>query len=279
MNTEEIERRKLQLDDIAHRDENGIEFWYAREIQEALNYKEWRNFEVAIKRAIEAAENANTPARYHFVEVNKMVSLGSGSQREVKDYKLTRYACYLIAMNGDTRKEEIAFAQSYFAVLTRKQELIAQRMNEIKRLQERQSLSESEVELSRIAYEHGVDDKGFGIIRSKGDAALFGGYNTANMKKRLGVSNGPLADRLPAITITAKSLAAQMTSMNVENNNICGTAPIANEHVINNKGVRKTLTDRGIYPENLPPEEDTKKVDRRIKSETKKLSQERFKEE
>ena len=271
MQSTAIGKRLLTLDELSH-NEDGTEFWYAREIQEFLGYTEWRNFEVAIKRAIVSADTAERPARNHFVEVNKMVPLGSGSQRQVRDYKLTRYACYLIAMNGDTRKPEIAFAQSYVAVTTRKQELIEKRMGELQRLTARHSLAESEKALAAIAFERGVDDRGFARIKSRGDAALFGGNDTRAMKKRLGVSEKkPLADYLPDVTIAAKNLANSMTAHNVAENDLNGEAAICDEHVDNNLSVRETLVSRGIKPEELPAEEDTKKVERRVKADERRL--------
>lgn len=275
MEPSEIEKRRLALEDCVNIDENGVEFWYARDLQQMLGYTEWRNFEVAIKRAMLAAETSKAPDESHFVEVNKMIAIGKGAQRKVRDYKLTRYACYLIAMNGDPRKDEIAFAQSYFALKTRRQELIEQRMEELQRLQARETLSKSEKQLSAIAYERGVDSRGFGIIRSRGDQALFGGHDTRAMKKRLGVPDKkPLADALPSVTLAAKNLANTMTSHNVKEKDLYGAASIGNEHVDNNKSVRETLTSRGIYPEKLPPAEDAKKLARRVKADERKLEKE-----
>lgn len=271
MQSTEIGKRLPTLDELAH-EEGGTEFWYAREIQEMLGYTEWRNFEVAVKRAMVSADTAERPARNHFVEVNKMVSLGSGSQRKVRDYKLTRYACYLVAMNGDTRKPEIAFAQSYFAMATRKQELIEKRMGELQRLTARKSLAESEKALAAAAFERGVDDRGFARIKSRGDSALFGGNDTRAMKKRLGVpERAALADFLPDVTIAAKNLANSMTAHNVAENGLDGEAAIRDEHVDNNLSVRETLVSRGIRPEDLPAEEDTKKVERRVKADERRL--------
>ena len=202
-----------------------------------------------------------------------MIIVGKGAQRAVKDYMLTRYACYLIAQNGDPKKEEIAFAQSYFAVQTRKQELIEERISLIERTEARGRLRESEKRLSQNIYERGVDDAGFGRIRSKGDQALFGGYTTQEMKERLGVKDGrPLADFLPTLSIAAKNLAAEMTNYNVEEKDLRGERDITGEHVQNNRSVRDMLGQRGIQPENLPPAEDIKKLERRVKSQEKKLA-------
>lgn len=274
MDRSEIERRRLTLDDLAHTDEDGIEFWYARDLQGLFGYTEWRNFEVSMRRAISSMDTTKTPVQHHFVEVNKMVALGSGAQREVRDFKLTRYACYLIAMNGDPRKDEIAFAQSYFALQTRKQELIEQRMSEIRRLESRSSLADSEKYLAAVAFERGVDSKGFARIKSRGDAALFGGHDTRAMKKRLGIPDKkPLADVLPDVTIAAKNLATSMTAHNTEEKDLHGEAAIGREHIENNEGVRQTLVSRGIRPEELPTEEDTKKLERRVKADARKLEQ------
>ena len=231
------------------------------------------NFAKAIVRAIESCETSGIAVQDHFREVTKMITVGKGAQRAVKDYMLTRYACYLIAQNGDPKKEEIAFAQSYFAVQTRKQELIEERISLIERTEARGRLRESEKRLSQNIYERGVDDAGFGRIRSKGDQALFGGYTTQEMKERLGVKDGrPLADFLPTLSIAAKNLAAEMTNYNVEEKDLRGERDITGEHVQNNRSVRDMLGQRGIQPENLPPAEDIKKLERRVKSQEKKLA-------
>ena len=259
---------------MIHSDEGAhIEFWYARELMPLLGYERWENFDKAVSRAMESCETSGIEVSDHFREVTKMVSLGSGAQRSIKDYMLTRYACYLIAQNGDPKKEEIAFAQSYFAVQTRKQELIEERIALIERTEARGRLRESEKRLSQNIYERGVDDAGFGRIRSKGDRALFGGYTTQEMKDRLGVKDTrPLADFLPTLTIAAKNLATEMTNYNVEEKDLQGERAITGEHVQNNLSVREMLGQRGIKPENLPPAEDIKKLERRVKSQEKKLA-------
>lgn len=273
MNKDLINSMKNTFDDLVHYDsEANIEFWYAREIQAALGYARWENFDTAIKRAKTACETSKIQVSDHFRDVTKMVALGSGSTRNIADIKLTRYACYLIAQNGDPRKNEIAFAQSYFALQTRKQELIEDRINLLRRFEARQRLSASETLLSKNIYERGVDDKGFGRIRSAGDSALFG-KSTAAMKEQLEVKpNRPLADFLPTLSIAAKNLATEMTNHNTEEKNLYGETSITREHVGNNKAVRSMLAERGIKPEALPPAEDIKKLERRVKSEEKKLA-------
>ena len=274
MDKKRVSQIKEQFDLVIHSDEGAhIEFWYARELMPLLGYERWENFDKAVSRAMESCETSGIEVSDHFREVTKMVSLGSGAQRSIKDYMLTRYACYLIAQNGDPKKEEIAFAQSYFAVQTRKQELIEERIALIERTEARGRLRESEKRLSQNIYERGVDDAGFGRIRSKGDRALFGGYTTQEMKDRLGVKDTrPLADFLPTLTIAAKNLATEMTNYNVEEKDLQGEHAITGEHVQNNLSVREMLGQRGIKPENLPPAEDIKKLERRVKSQEKKLA-------
>lgn len=273
MDKKRIEQIKQQFDLVLHKDEpSDVEFWYARELMLLLGYERWENFDKAIQRAMDSCETSGIEVDNHFREVTKMVPLGSGSQRKVKDYMLTRYACYLIAQNGDPRKEEIAFAQGYFAVQTRKQELIEERISLIERTEARERLRESEKRLSQNIYERGVDDAGFGRIRSKGDQALFGGYTTQQMKRKLGVKdNRPLADFLPTLTIAAKNLATEMTNYNVEQKDLQGERSITAEHIQNNRSVRSMLGERGIKPEELPPSEDIKKLERRVKSHEKKI--------
>ena len=250
----------------------AIECWSARELQEIFGYKEWRNFLRVIEKAKISANNSGENIAHHFVDINKMVSLGSKAEREVEDIALTRYACYLVAQNGDAAKESIAFAQTYFAVQTRKQEIIEQRLLDVARVAAREKLSKSEKKLSGIIYERGVDEKGFAIIRSKGDQALFGGFSTHDMKKKLGVpENRPLADFLPTLTIKAKDFASELTSHNVTERDLHGETAIGKEHIDNNIAVRKILNERGVKPEALAAVEDVKKVQRRLEGEEKKI--------
>lgn len=263
---------KSLFDEIVHTTEDGIEYWLARDLQKLLGYARWENFEEAIARAIESCKTVQAKPVDHFREVTKIVNLGSKATREIKDYMLTRYACYLICQNGDPSKEEIAFAQSYFAVQTRKQELIEERMQYIQRNEARDRLKLSEKRLSQNIYERGVDDAGFTRIRSKGDQALFGGNTTQDMKNKLGISeNRPLADFLPTVTIAAKNLATEITNYNVEDKDLQGEFSITNEHIQNNTSVRDMLIQRGIKPENLPASEDMKKLERKIKKSEKEL--------
>lgn len=274
MNKELIFQMRSQFDALAqsHPEATNVEFWFARDLQEPLGYTRWENFLTAIKRAIESCKTTGYEPDHHFRGVTKLITHGKGGQRPVEDFMLTRYGCYLIAQNGDPRKEPIAFAQSYFAVQTRKQELIEERMKLMGRLEAREKLRASEKALSDNIFERGVDDQGFGRIRSKGDAALFGGHTTQAMKDKFGITQSrPLADFLPTLTIAAKNLATEMTNHNVQQADLHGEPAITKEHVQNNTSVRQMLGHRGIKPESLPPEEDIQKLERRVKADASKL--------
>lgn len=277
MDKQSIIQYKTSFDAIASyiEGEDGkekVEVWFARDLMSQLGYSKWENFQTAIGRAIDSCRTQGIDAEDYFRSVRRTIELGNGATRDVEDYMLTRYACYLIAQNGDPRKEQIAFAQSYFAVQTRKAELIEERLNHISRLETRERLRASEKQLSQNIYERGVDEKGFGRIRSKGDTALFGGHTTEDMKQRLGIKGTrPLADFLPTLTIAAKNLATEMTNYNVEKADLYGENSITREHIQNNRSVREMLGKRGIKPEKLPAAEDIKKLERRVAAEEKKL--------
>jgi DNA-damage-inducible protein D len=277
MEKETIVKLNKSFEESAY-EQDGVEYWLARELQELLGYSDWRNFLNAVDKAKESCKTTGEAVLDHFVDVTKMVKIGSGAERKQDDIMLTRYACYLIAQNGDPKKEQIAFAQSYFAIQTRKQELLEERIRLNERLQAREKLAATETELSKNIYERGVDNKGFANIRSKGDWALFGGLTTSNMKKKLGIpENRPLADFLPTITITAKQLATEITNFNVKQHDLKGEAKITDEHVKNNKDVRGLLGKSGIKPEQLPAEEDIKKLERRVKSADKGIEKKKLK--
>jgi len=259
-------------------EQDGIEYWLARELQQLLGYADWRNFLNAVEKAKESCKTTGEAVLDHFVDVTKTIPMPKGAEKVIDDIMLTRYACYLIAQNGDPKKEQIAFAQSYFAIQTRKQEVLEERIQLMERLAAREKLAATETELSKNIYERGVDNKGFANIRSKGDWALFGGHNTADMKRKLGVpGKRPLADFLPTITITAKQLATEITNFNVKKNDLKGENRITNEHVKNNQDVRALLGKSGIKPEALPPEEDIKKLERRVKTLDKNISSKKLK--
>jgi DNA-damage-inducible protein D len=258
------------LDDVRH--QNGQEYWYARELFPCLGYSKWENFLPVIQKAKEACKNSGSSMDDHFLDVQKMVTLGSGGNREIPDIKLTRYASYLIAVNGDPRKQEIAFAQAYFVTQTRKFELMEKRMEELERLDAREKLKITEKEFGALAFARGVDGRGIALIRSRGDEELFGKKKTEDMKKRLGVSNDkPLADVLPTVTLKAKDLATAMTTENARKKNLYGLVPIGKEHVANNQSIREALVKSDIYPENLPAGENIKAIEARHRKELKAL--------
>ncbi len=271
MKTEIVKSLTKTFEDHSNTTENGVEFWFARDLQSLLGYNEWRNFFNVINKAKTACKKTENSISFHFVDVNKMVEIGSGTEREVADIMLTRYACYLIAQNGDSRKEQIAFAQNYFAIQTRKFELIEKRIENWERLKARKKLTVSEKELSALIYEKTGNDRNFGLIRSKGDHALFN-KTTQQMKNRLGVPKGrALADFLPTITIKAKDFATEITVFNTKEKDLRNERQISSEHITNNQSVRNILVERGIKPEELPPEEDIKKLERSANTESKKI--------
>ncbi len=275
MNSLVVNKLVKNFDELVQK-KDGVEFWFARDLQKLLGYDKWENFLKVINKAKEACNNSGFQLADHFPDVRKMVLIGSDSKREVEDFRLTRYACYLVAQNGDPRKDEIAFAQSYFAVQTRRQELVEQRIALKERLFARNKLTDSETELSKLIYERGIDDRGFARIRSRGDEALFGGNDTVKMKNKLSVpKNRPLADFLPTVTIAAKNLAVELTNFNVKQNSLAGEPIITGEHVKNNKEMRNVLAKNNIVPENLPIEEDLKKLERKVKNEQKLISKNR----
>ena len=273
MDKEIVVRLHSSFEDMVRKSsDTGVEFWCARDLQMLLGYTQWKNFAKVIEKAITACQTAGYDAKDHFAGISKMVDLGSGAKREIDDIALTRYACYLIAQNGDPVKEQIAFAQTYFAVQTRKQEVIQKRLAEAERVSARRKLTHSEKELSGVIFDRVRENESFGRIRSKGDMALFGGRTTHDMKRKLGVPEArPLADFLPTITIKAKDFANEITNFNIKQNDLRTELRIVEEHVKNNRDVRKLLVDRSIVPESLPRAEDVKKVERRLTSEQKKL--------
>jgi DNA-damage-inducible protein D len=272
MDTTIIHTLLQKFESIAQTTENWVEFWLARDLQELLGYTERRNFIKVLDKAKQGLESIAINPSDHFVETNKMVQIGSTAQREIDDYMLTRYACYLIAQNGDTKKPEIAFAQSYFAVQTRKAELIEQKIADIERLSARKKLSETEKELSKVIFEQTNDDKNFALIRSKWDAALFG-MQTKDMKEKRSITwSRPLADYMPTLLLKAKDFATEITIYNAKQNNMTTESEISDEHSTNNATVRETLIQRWITPEKMTPESDIKKVERKLETEKKKIS-------
>jgi DNA-damage-inducible protein D len=271
METKVVQKLFTDFDNIKQIDENWHEFWSARDLQKLLWYSEWRNFESAIKKAIISCKEVTNNCENHFVNINKMVKLGSWSQREIKDYDLSRYACYLIAQNWDPKKQEVAFAQAYFAVQTRKQEIIEQKLIDLERLRARKKLTLTEKEFQELAFERWVDWAWIWRIRSKWDTVLFWWNTTQDMKNKLWVKSWPLADVLPTVTLKAKDLATEVTNHNMKHKWLYWEKQITNEHIKNNKWVRKYLEDSWIKPEELPAEKDLKKIERKIKSEVKKL--------
>ncbi len=254
------------FEDFLQLTEEGIEFWLARDLQHLLGYGKWDNFQNVISKAKTACEISGQEISDHFADVGKMVDIGSGAQKEIDDVMLTRFACYLIAQNGDPRKEQIAFAQTYFAIQTRKAELIEQKIVELERVQARNKLAKTEKELSHVIFEQTGGNQNFALIRSKGDQALFN-KTTQQMKDKWGIKNKPLADFMPTILLKAKDFATEITIFNAKQKKMNTEGQISNEHITNNKSVRNTLLSRGIVPENIPPEEDIKKLERKLKTE------------
>ena len=274
METTLITQLFTSFEEIKHISADGSEYWSARDLQWLLSYKDWRNFEIVIEKAMEACKKAGNSKFDHFVGVNKMIPTGKTAEREVFDIHLTRYAAYLIAQNGDPRKQEIAFAQAYFAVQTRKQEIIEQKLLDHERIQVREKLTQTEKQLTGLAFERGVDGMGIARIRSKGDAVLFGGNSTKSMKQKLGVSDDrSLADFLPTILLKAKDLAAEVTNHNIrEKKSLQWEGKITEEHAKSNQWVREFLVKSGITPENLPPSTDIAKLKRQQEADAKKLA-------
>ena len=269
METSIIRSLTKNFESYAHKTSDGVEFWMARDLQHLLAYTKWDNFQSVISKAKTACELSGEEILDHFADVGKTIQMPKGAEKEILDIMLTRYACYLAAQNGDPRKEEIAFAQRYFAIQTRKAELIEKKILEHERVQVRKKLKNTEKELSQVIFEQTGGNQNFALIRSKGDAALFGN-TTQQMKNKWGIKNKPLADFMPTILLKAKDLATEITIFNTKENNMKTENQISKEHITNNKSVRNTLISRGIKPENLSPEEDINKIDRRLKSDEKK---------
>jgi len=257
------------FEEFVNRTEDGVEFWLARDLQKLLGYTQWRNFVAVIEKAKIACETSNSSISNHFADVSKTIDMPKGATKEIDDIMLTRYACYLIAQNGDSRKEQIAFAQTYFAIQTRKAELIEQKMLASERVAARHKLASTEKELSKVIFEQTGGNDNFAIIRSKGDQALFNN-TTAQMKAKWNIKNKPLADFMPTILLKAKDFATEITIFNAKQNEMETENQISNEHIANNKTIRETLISRGITPEDIPPEDDVKKIERKLNREDKK---------
>lgn len=273
MNPKTVKSLTTNFEDNKHQTKEGVDFWYARDLQKLLGYIQWRNFEKIIKRAQKSCKSAGVPMQDHFADVSKSIISGKGATFETNDIILTRYACYLIAQNGDPSKSQIAFAQAYFAVQTRKLELLEEKINQIERIKAREKLSKSEKQLSRMIYEKTKNEKAFGYIRSKGDEALFG-LSTAKMKVKWAIPKSkPLADFAPTVVLKGKDFANEMTVFNTQEKNLNKTREITEEHVENNKIVRSAMKERGIIPENLKPEADVAKVKRKLNIKKKELKE------
>ena len=268
METKFIQSLTKNFESFAHKTEDGVEFWLARDLQHLLGYLKWDNFQNVISKAKTACDLSGAKISDHFADVGKTIEMPKNAQKEIDDIMLTRYACYLIAQNGDSKKEEIAFAQTYFAVQTRKAEIIEQRLLKAERVQARNKLAETEKELSQVIFEQTGGNQNFALIRSKGDKALFN-KTTQQMKDKWGIKNKPLADFMPTILLKAKDFATEITIFNAKDKKMQSEREISSEHIINNESVRRTLISRGITPEDLPPEEDVKKIERKLKSEEK----------
>lgn len=267
MEIEVIKQLTSSFESIVKTTDDGLEFWLARDLQGLLGYTEWRNFLLSVDKAKLSCTTSKQRIEDHFITSEKEVLTGSGGSKKIDDIMLTRYACYLIAQNGDPRKPKIAFAQTYFAVQTRKLELIEQHIVQSERLRARKKLAETEKELSKVIFEQTGSEKNFGIIRSKGDKALFG-YSTGQMKSKWQVPQSrALADFAPTIILKAKDFATEITIFNTKAKQLKAEPGISSEHVKNNQSVRKALLERGIIPETLPPEEDVQKLGRKLQSE------------
>lgn len=272
MKKEIIQSLTKNFEEFANKTNEGIEFWLARDLQNLLGYEKWSNFLNVVEKAKISCQTNKQEPSYHFADAGKTIEMPKTAVREVDDIMLTRYACYLVAQNGDPRKEEIAFAQTYFALQTRKAELIEQKILEHERVQARHKLAKTEKELSQVIFQQTGSDKNFALIRSKGDQALFS-KTTAQMKDRWKIkADKPLADHMPTILLKAKDFATEITIFNAKENKMGNENQISNEHITNNKTVRETLISRGITPENLPPEDDIKKLERKLQGESKKIS-------